>query len=66
MRAKSTPPEVNVPVEPHTHVIIEFYLHRELPEVGVVIVHVGLDRGRKKSLPAECFEFLPLYFEVVS
>jgi len=31
-------------VEPHTHVIIEFYLQRVLPEVGVVIVHVGLDR----------------------
>ena len=34
-------------VEPHTHVIIEFYLQCVLPEVGVVIVHVGLDRGTK-------------------
>ena len=36
-----------ISVEPHTHVIIEFYLQRVLPEVGVVIVHVGLDRGTK-------------------
>ena len=34
----------------HTHVIIEFYSQCVLPEVGVVIVHVGLDRGTKKSL----------------
>ena len=47
--------------------LIEFYLHRVLPEVGVgmVMVHVGLDRGTKKSLLVECFEFLPLYFEIV-
>ena len=35
-------------VEPRTHIIIEFYLQSVLPEVGVVIVHVGLDRGTKK------------------
>ena len=55
-----------LPVEPHTHVIIEFYLQRVLPEVGVVIVHVGLDRGTKKSLLVESFESLPVYFEIVS
>ena len=52
-------------VKPHTHVIIEFYLQRELPEVGVVMVHVGSDRGTKKSLlvlVVECVEFLSLYF----
>ena len=53
-------------VEPHTHVIIEFYLQRVLPEVGVVIVHVGLDRGTKKSLLVESFESLPVYFGIVS
>ena len=51
-------------VEPHTHVIIEFYLQRA--EVGVVMVHVGFDRGTKKSLLVKCVEFLPLYFEIVS
>ena len=35
------------PVEPHTHVNIEFYLQYVLPEVGVVIVHVGLDEAQK-------------------
>ena len=55
-----------VPVEPYTHVIIEFYLQRVLPEVGVVIVHVGLDRGTKKSLLVESFESLPVYFRIVS
>ena len=53
-------------VEPHTHVIIEFYLQRVLPEVGVVIVHVDLDRGTKKSLLVESFESLPVYFGIVS
>ena len=53
-------------VEPHTHVIIEFYLQCVLPEVGVVIVHVGLDRGTKKSLLVESFESLPVYFGIVS
>ena len=48
------------------HVIIEFYLQRVLPEVGVVIVHVGLDRGTKKSLLVESFESLPVYFGIVS
>ena len=55
-----------MPVEPHTHVIIEFYLQRILPEVGVVIVHVGLDRGTKKSLLVESFESLPVYFGIVT
>ena len=32
----------------------------------MVIVHVGLDRGTKKSLLVECFESLPLYFGIVS
>ena len=31
----------------------------------MVMVHMGLDRGTKKSLLVECFEFLPLYFEIV-
>ena len=53
-------------VEPHTDVIIEFYLQRVLPEVGVVIVHVGLDRDTKKSLLVESFESLPVYFGIVS
>ena len=53
-------------VEPHTHVIIEFYLQCVLPEVGVVIVHVGLDRGTKKSLLVESFESLPVYYGIVS
>ena len=32
----------------------------------MVIVHVGLDRGTKKSLLVECFESLPFYFGIVS
>ena len=52
-------------VELHTRIIIKFHLHRELPEVGVVMIHVGLDRGTKKFLLVECLEFLPLYFEIV-
>ena len=46
--------------------LTEFYLQRVLPEVGVVIVHVGLDRGTKKSLLVESFESLPVYFGIVS
>ena len=42
------------------------YLQRVLPEVGVVIAHVGLDRGTKKSLLVESFESLPVYFGIVS
>ena len=53
-------------VEPHTHVIIEFYLQRVLPEVGMVVVHVGLDRGTKKSQLVESFKSLPVYFGIVS
>ena len=50
-----------ISVEPHTHVIIEFYLQRVLPEVGMIIVHVGLDRGTKKSPLVKSFESLPVY-----
>ena len=32
----------------------------------MVIVHVGLDRGTKKSLLVESFESLPVYFGIVS
>ena len=32
----------------------------------MVIVHVGLDRGAKKSLLVESFESLPVYFGTVS
>ena len=51
-------------VELHTRVIIEFCVQRALPEVGVVIAHVGLDR-HKKVLVESC-ESLPVYFGIVS
>ena len=51
-------------VEPHTHVIIEFYLR--VTGSGRGHGNVGFDRGTKKSLLVECVEFLPLYFEIVS
>ena len=43
------PKKYSYAVEQHTHVIIEFYLQRVLPEVGVVILHVGLNRHKKVS-----------------
>ena len=50
--------------EPHTDVIIKFYLHTHIPEVHMVM-HVGLDVGTKNFPSVKFIVFLLLNLGIV-